>query len=65
VEAGDDEDYYAVKFEGIEYMVNKEDMTVLDPESMETVGLWDKDSEEIEFGSDEAREKHEETLPEM
>jgi len=60
LEDDDDDELVGIIFEGIEYMMDKEDMTVLDPDSMETVGIWDEDSEEIEFMNDEYAEKHEE-----
>jgi len=56
--ASDDEDgLKEIDYEGIGYLMNCE-MVVIDPVSMEEVGKWDTDDEEIEWIDDDAAEEH-------
>ena len=58
----DDEDgLQEIDYEGIGYLMNGE-MTVIDPESMEEVGKWNVDDEEIEWIDDDAAEEHAEKV---
>ena len=58
----DDEDgMEEIDYEGVGYLMNG-DMVVIDPESMEEVGKWDPDEEEIEWIDDEMAEEHAEKV---
>ena len=58
----DDEDgMEEIDYEGVGYLMNN-DMVVIDPESMEEVGKWDPDEEEIEWIDDEMAEEHAEKV---
>jgi len=50
-----------IDFEGIGYLMN-DAMTVIDPVSMEEVGNWDAQEEEIEWIDDDAAEEHAERV---
>ena len=61
-EMSDDEDgMEEIDYEGIGYLMNG-DMVVIDPESMEEVGKWDPQEEEIEWIDDEMAEEHAEKV---
>ena len=58
----DDEDgMEEIDYEGVGYLMNN-DMVVIDPESMEEVGKWDPEEEEIDWIDDEMAEEHAEKV---
>jgi len=52
-ESSDDEnDFEAIVFEGVEYMMNPSDCFVMDPEDFAWIGVWNAEEENIDFEGD-------------
>jgi flagellar biosynthesis GTPase FlhF len=49
----DDDEYEDITFDGVEYQLNKEDNTVVRCEDFEGVGVWNTETETIDFYDDE------------
>ena len=54
----DEEELETIEYEGVEYLMDPKSKVVSDPSTMERVGVWDNDEEEIEFDSEELYEQH-------
>ena len=54
----EEEEYKDITFEGVEYQLNTEDNSVIDPDDYELIGTWN--GEGIDFEGENERRKHEE-----
>ena len=54
----EEEELETIEYEGVEYLMDPKTKVVSDPSTMERVGVWDNDGEEIEFDSEELFEQH-------
>ena len=54
----DEEELETIEYEGVEYLMDPKTKVVSDPSTMERVGVWDNDEEEIEFDNEELFEQH-------
>ena len=57
ISSDEDEDEQII-FEGVDYLLDESDNTVIDAEDFEIMGKWNRETKTIEFEDDEARQKH-------
>ena len=55
----EEEESKMIVYQGIEYQVNLEDNSVIDPEDYDLIGTWNEEKYEIDFENEEIRMNHE------
>jgi len=60
----EEEEYEQIDFEGVEYLMDPKNGDVHDAVSMEKIGTWNADDEEVEWDNDDAFEAHQEKVDE-
>ena len=54
---GDEDGFVKIVFEGVEYLMDKDDKEVIVPDDYTVIGIWDSDSATVEF-NDEGEDIH-------
>ena len=55
----EEEESKMIVYQGIEYQVNLEDNSVIDPEDYDLIGTWNEEKYEIDFENEGIRMNHE------
>jgi len=52
ISSDDENDLEAIVFEGVEYMMNPSDGSIMDPDDFTVIGVWNAEGGDIDFEGD-------------